>query len=62
MGGPNLEISVELKKAQISYLKEIVEKYDLADESKAIRCLINFVRDESDREAEIFEDVRCLDC
>jgi hypothetical protein len=29
---------------------------------KAIRCLINYARENPDKHAEIFDDIRCLDC
>lgn len=62
MGGPNQDVSLELKEAQVEYLKEMANKYGLADESKALRCLISFAREEADREADIFDEIRCLDC
>lgn len=62
MGGPSVEFSFELKESQMAFIKEMTAKYDLTDESKALRCLINYAIDESDREQEIFEDIRCLDC
>ena len=58
----NKPTTIELKPGQIEYLKKMAKKYDLEDESKAVRCLINFAIEESAREKEIFEEVRCLDC
>ncbi len=58
----NLEYTVELKEEQYEFLKKIAEKYSLQDESKAIRCLIDFARQESDQEKAIFEEIRCLHC
>ena len=54
--------TVEIKERQLDYLKRMMEKYDLPDESKALRVLINHAIMETDREREIFEEVRCLDC
>jgi hypothetical protein len=54
--------SVELKAGQYEFLTRMMQKYDLPDESKALRCLINYARVESQREPEIFQEVRCLDC
>jgi hypothetical protein len=37
-------------------------KYGLADIGKAVRCLINYARENPDRLDDIFSEVRCLDC
>ena len=56
------DVTIELTDSQVEYLAKMVEKHDLADEGKAIRCLINFARESEDQEDDIFMDVRCLDC
>jgi hypothetical protein len=53
---------IELEPAKIQFLEEMAAKYGLPDAAKAIRCLINYARDNADKHADIFEDVRCLDC
>ncbi len=55
--------SFELEKEKYDFLQQMVDKYDLPDVGKAVRCLINYAR-ESDPDIleEIFEDIRCLDC
>ena len=58
----NEEYTIELKERQYEWLKKMVEKHTLADESKALRCLINFVMDETDHEESVFTDIRCMDC
>ncbi|MEM7166911.1 MAG: hypothetical protein AAF581_15715 [Planctomycetota bacterium] len=58
----NDEYKIELKATQYEYLTSIAKKYDLDDPSKAVRCLINFAIEESDHEASIYEDIRCMDC
>jgi hypothetical protein len=47
---------------KVQFLEEMATRYGLADASKAVRCLINYARENPDRQAEIFEEVRCLDC
>jgi len=54
------EIELELVKMQ--FLQEMAAKYGLTDAGKAVRCLINYARENPAREAEIFEEVRCLEC
>ncbi|HRC84388.1 MAG TPA: hypothetical protein PK413_02120 [Thermoanaerobaculia bacterium] len=53
---------LELRPYHFDYLAQMARKYDLPDEGKALRCLINFAIEESGREKEIFEEIRCRDC
>jgi hypothetical protein len=55
--------TLELKEPQYEYLTRMAKKYDLPDESKALRCLLNFAMEQSsDGERDIFEEVRCVEC
>ena len=54
--------AVELGTDKTDFLKEMVEAYSLPDTAKAIRCLIDYARDNPDKRDAIFTDVRCLDC
>jgi hypothetical protein len=54
--------TVELKERQFEYLTRMMEKYELPDESKVLRVLINHAIVETEREREVFEEVRCVDC
>ncbi len=58
----NLQYTVELKAEQYEFLKQMATKYNLPDESKALRCLINFAMTEKQHEEDIFKTVRCLYC
>ena len=58
----NEEYTIELKERQYMCLKDMVEKYGLADESKAVRCLINFAIELKEHEDNIFNETRCSDC
>lgn len=53
---------IELYDSDVKYLEEMAKKYDLPDVSKAIRCLINFAREEQAEEKRIFEEIRCGHC
>jgi hypothetical protein len=53
---------IEMETIKVQFLEEMATRYGLADASKAVRCLINYARENPDRQAEIFEEVRCLDC
>lgn len=58
----NEDYKVRLKEVQFQYLVQMAKKYSLDDESKALRCLINFAMQETQHESSIFEEIRCLDC
>ena len=63
--GPNnmrQEYDIELKDFQKEYLAGIVEKYDLPDMGKAVRCLIDFAIEMESQEMEIFALERCHSC
>ena len=53
---------IELETDKMRFLQEMVEKYGLADVGKAVRCLVNYARENPDKHRDIFEEMRCLDC
>jgi hypothetical protein len=53
---------LELKPHQKHYLEEMAKKYELPDASKALRCLIQFMRQRPELETSVYETVRCSDC
>jgi len=60
MPAPKSQYTVSLRDWQFQFLTEMARVHGLPDESKALRCLINYARNETDRRAEIFAEVRCL--
>lgn len=53
---------IELESEKMQFLQEMVTKFGLADPGKAVRCLINYARENPDKHRAIFEDIRCNDC
>ncbi len=53
---------IELEAEKVAFLEQMAKQYGLTDVGKAVRCLINYARDREDRRAEIFEEIRCIDC
>ena len=53
---------LELETEKIQFLENMAAKYGLPDGAKALRCLVNYARENPDKHAEMFEEVRCLDC
>jgi hypothetical protein len=53
---------VELEDEKAEFLQKMMAAHGLPDIGKAIRCLINYARENPDKHADMFEEVRCLDC
>ncbi len=56
------DFATALTEGQREYLKDVAERFELEDEGKAIRCLINFIRESAELEEPAFSEIRCLDC
>ena len=54
--------TVDLEAEKIAFLEQMVKTYHLSDVGKAMRCLINYARENPDKQKDIFSEVRCLDC
>jgi hypothetical protein len=54
--------TVELETEKLEFLQKMAQDHGLPDAGKAMRCLINYARENPDRHADIFDEVRCLDC
>jgi len=58
----NVATDLELKEEHLEYVDAMAKKYNLPDRSKALRCLITFAMQETEREASIFNEIRCVSC
>ena len=56
-----ISVSFEIYDEANEMLKDIVEKYNLPDTSKAIRCLLDYAAQDGDLD-EIFKVIRCRHC
>ena len=54
--------SIDLDTDKVKFLQDVAAKHALSDTGKAIRCLINYARENPDKHHEIFATERCLDC
>lgn len=61
MAGDKTTHSFDLVDDQAAFLSEMAATYDLPDPGKALRILIDYAKEEGDRD-EIFNTVRCLRC
>tara|TARA_B100000408_G_C10113264_1_gene146907 strand:+ start:293 stop:487 length:195 start_codon:yes stop_codon:yes gene_type:complete len=58
-----IELTHSLESDQLDWLSEIIQEYDLPDESKAIRILLDYAIEDADKDA-IFspDNMRCRRC
>ena len=56
------EISFEIYSDSEKMLEQIVDKYDLPDISKALRCLMDYVEEKESDWDEMFATIRCNRC
>jgi hypothetical protein len=54
--------TIELEKDMIAFMEQMTAQYHLPDVSKAMRCLINYVREVEEARGEVFSAIRCLNC
>jgi hypothetical protein len=54
--------TVDLEAEKIAFLEQMAKTYHLSDIGKAVRCLINYARENPEKQREIFGEVCCLDC
>jgi len=56
------DVSFEIYDDSEKMLDQIVDKYDLPDKSKAIRCLMDYVEEKETDWDDMFATVRCNRC
>ena len=56
------DVSFEIYSDSEKMLEQIVDKYDLPDKSKAIRCLLDYVEEKESDWDDMFATVRCNRC
>ena len=55
-------VSFEIYPETEKMLDQIMDKYNLPDQSKAIRCLLDYVEEKESDWDEMFATVRCNNC
>jgi len=56
------DVSFEIYEDSDKMLEQIVDKYDLPDKSKALRCLMDYVEEKESDWDDMFATVRCNRC
>lgn len=62
MAGPKQSFEVQLAPDQMAFIRSMKDQYDIADESKAIRVIIDYLITNADTHATVFGQRRCLRC
>jgi hypothetical protein len=53
---------IELESDKIEFLQQMASSHGLPDVGKAVRCLINYARENPDKHEDIFNEIRCANC
>ena len=56
------DVSFEIYSDSEKMLEQIVDKYDLPDQSKALRCLLDYVEEKETDWDDMFATIRCNRC
>tara|TARA_B100000530_G_C15765988_1_gene411503 strand:- start:419 stop:607 length:189 start_codon:yes stop_codon:yes gene_type:complete len=56
------DMSFEIYSDAEKMLEQIIDKYDLPDKSKALRCILDYVEENESNWDDIFATVRCNRC
>ena len=57
-----IDQTIPLEAAKVEFLEQMAAAHGLSDIGKAVRCLVDYARENPDRQALIFGEVRCIDC
>ncbi len=61
MGGMKIDRTFELNEDHVEWLQRMASKFDLPDEHKALRCVLDHAMTDADADV-IFGDIRCNHC
>ena len=56
------DVSFEIYSDSEKMLEQIVDKYDLPDQSKVLRCLLDYVEEKETDWDDMFATIRCNRC
>ena len=62
MAGKKISTTFEINPGSLEMIGKITQKYGLPDDSKTIRCLLDFVSEKESNWDAIFKKIRCLRC
>ena len=62
MAGNKETYDIDLNPDQMAFLRATKVKYDIVDESKTMRIILDFIQTSPDIHATVFNQTRCLRC
>tara|TARA_Y100001970_G_C13455350_1_gene472389 strand:+ start:194 stop:448 length:255 start_codon:yes stop_codon:yes gene_type:complete len=62
MAGDKVSVTFEINPDAQQMLQTITDKYGLPDNSKTLRCLLDFVAEKEANWDKIFKKIRCIRC
>ena len=62
MAGDKISVSFEINSDALQMIEKITDKYALPDNSKTLRCLLDFVSEKESNWDAIFKKIRCIRC
>lgn len=62
MAGTKENFEIDLNADHIAFVRSAKEKYDISDEGKVMRIIMDFVLTSPDIHDSVFKEVRCLRC
>ena len=62
MAGKKLSVTFDIYPETLEMLRRITKQYELNDDSKTIRCLLDFVAEKEANLDPIFKKIRCRRC
>ena len=54
--------SIEMEPSKMEFLEQMMQAHGLPDVDKAVRCLIDYARENPQAQEAIFAEVHCVDC
>ena len=62
MAGAKDAYQIDLSAEQIAFLRSAQEQYNIPDESKVVRIMVDYLLSNPDIQAPVFDESRCLWC
>ena len=62
MAGPKTTYQIDLNEGQYEFLQSVKEQYNIPDESKAVRIVVDYLLSNPQLHETVFSETRCLRC
>ena len=62
MAGAKEAYEIELNRDQITFIRSAKDQFNIPDESKVVRIMVDYLRSNPGIQASVFDETRCLAC